>query len=123
MTIEQAVIEVMNLDGWELKLKAPHIARGKTPKGKTCQMILRINREDDDIIISRGDYERLKFKGGEVKLYFYGTRKFNYLFWMNELIIGEPVELKSDNTLFSEIKWGYYLEPSQAAITNKNEMD
>ena len=121
MTIEQAVIEVMNLDGWNLKLKNAHLARGRTPKGKTCQMILRINREDDDIIISKKDYERLKYNGGEVKLYFYATKKFNYLFWMNELIIGEPVELKSENTLFSKIKWGYYLEPSQAAITNKND--
>jgi hypothetical protein len=39
---------------------------------------------------------------------------------MNEVIVGEPVELRTDSTLFSEIKWGYYLEPSQAAITNKN---
>ena len=121
MTIEQAVVEVMNLDGWQLKLKNEYLARGKTPKGKTCQMILRINREDDDIIISKRDYERLKYKGGEVKLYFYGTPKFNYLFWMNQVIVGEPVELKSDNTLFSEKKWGYYLESSQAAIINRNE--
>jgi hypothetical protein len=120
MTIEQAVVEVMNLDGWQLQLKKQHIARGRTPKGKTCQMVLRINRENEDIIISKGDYERLKYKGGEVKLYFYATPKFNYLFWMNEVIMGEPVEIVSDSTLFANIQKGYYLEPSQAALTNKN---
>lgn len=120
MTLEEAVIAVLNSDGWELKLKKPHLARGKTPKGKTCQMLLRINRDNEDIIIGKRDYERLQYRGGEVKLYFYATPKFNYLFWMNQVIMGEPVELRTDCNLFSETKWGYYLEPSQAAITNKN---
>lgn len=120
MTLQEAVIAVLNSDGWKLKLNEQHTARGKTPKGKSCYLILRINRDNEDIIISKRDYEKLKYKRGEVKLYFYATPKFNYLFWMNEVIVGEPVELKTDSNLFSEIKWGYYLEPSQAAITNKN---
>ena len=120
MTLEEAVIQVMNLDGWKLKLNEQHTARGKTPKGKSCYIILRVNRDNEDIIISKSDYKKLKYSRGEVTLYFYATPKFNYLFWMNQVIMGEPVELRTDSNLFSETKWGYYLEPSQAAITNKN---
>ena len=123
MTIEQAVIEVMNIDGWNLKLETPSVATGITGKGKTCRMIMRINKEQDEIILSRKDYRTLMSSPEEVKLYFYANPKANYIYWLNDLIVGEPVEVVSDTTLFGEVKVGYYLEESQASITNKYEMD
>ena len=42
------------------------------------------------------------------------------MYWVNDLIVGKPVEIVSDSTLFGEVKVGYYLQESQAAITNKN---
>ena len=119
MTIEEAVIEVMNIDGWNLKLKSPSVATGLTGKGKTCRMILRINKEQDEIILSRKDYRTLISSSEEVKLYFYANFKANYIYWVNDLIVGEPVEIISNTTLFGEVKVGYYLEESQASITNK----
>jgi len=121
MTIEEAVITVMNLDGWNLKLESPSIATGLTGKGKTCRMILRINKEQEEIILSRKDYRTLMSSSEEIKLYFYATPKANYIYWVNDLIVGEPVEVVSNTTLFDEIKVGYYLEESQASITNKYE--
>ena len=55
----------------------------------------------------------------EVKLYFYAHTKANYIYWLNDLIVGEPEEIVSNTTLFDKVKVGYYLEESQASITNK----
>jgi hypothetical protein len=123
MTIEQAVVAVMNLDGWNLKMESGSEATGITGKGKTCRMIFRINKEQEEIILSRNDYAKLMSSSEEIKLYFYATPKANYIYWLNDIILGEPVQIVSDTTLFGKVKLGYYLEESQASITNKYEMD
>lgn len=119
MTIEQAVVAVMNLDGWNLKMESGSEATGITGKGKTCRMIFRINKEQEEIILSRNDYAKLMSSSEEVKLYFYATPKANYIYWLNDIILGEPVQIVSDTTLFGKVKLAYYLEESQASITNK----
>jgi hypothetical protein len=120
MTIEQALIAVLKIDGWELTMESNHEAVGTTPKGKSCRVILKINKEEEKIILDKRDYLKLMSSPEEVKLYFYSTPKANYMYWVNDLIVGKPVEIVSDSTLFGEVKVGYYLQESQAAITNKN---
>lgn len=120
MTIERAVVQVMNLDGWQLESVTDNKAKVLTPKGKTCSLILRVEKQEKTPYITKKDYEQLMSASGEVKVYFYSDTKVNYLYWVNDIIVGEESALISDTTLFGKTTVVYELEPSQALLTVKN---
>jgi hypothetical protein len=120
MTIERAVVQVMNLDGWQLESVTDNKAKGLTPRGKTCSLILRVEKQEKTPYITKKDYEQLMSASGEVKVYFYSDTKVNYLYWVNDIIVGEESALISDTTLFGKTTVVYELEPSQALLTVKN---
>jgi hypothetical protein len=120
MTIERAVVQVMNLDGWQLESVTDNKAKGLTPRGKTCSLILRVEKQEKTPYITKKDYEQLMSASGEVKVYFYSDTKVNYLYWVNDIIVGEESALISNTTLFGKTTVVYELEPSQALLTVKN---
>jgi hypothetical protein len=120
MTIERAVVQVMNLDGWQLESATDNKAKGLTPRGKTCSLILRVEKQEKTPYITKKDYEQLMSASGEVKVYFYSDTKVNYLYWVNDIIVGEESALISNTTLFGKTTVVYELEPSQALLTVKN---
>ena len=121
MTIERAIVQVMNLDGWQLESVTDNKAKGFTPKGKTCSLILRVEKQEKSPYITKKDYEQLMSASGEVKVYFYSDTKVNYLYWVNDIIVGEETTLISDTTLFGKTTVVYELEPSQALLTINNK--
>lgn len=114
MSIEEAVLAVLELDGYTFHTKEKDFAVGVTPKGKTCAMVLKINKERSKLIISKKDLERLR-RNVEVQLYFYSDPVKNYTFWMNDIVLGNEVQ---DN-LFDGV--GYELEETQASIVTNNQ--
>jgi hypothetical protein len=114
MSLEEAVLAVLELDGYKFHTKEKDFAKGITPKGRTCAMVLKINRERTDILISKRDLERLD-TDAEVQLYFYSDPVKNYTFWMNDIVLGNEVQ----HDLFEGV--GYELQETQASlITNNN---
>jgi hypothetical protein len=89
-------------------------------RGKTCSLILRVEKQEKTPYITKKDYEQLMSASGEVKVYFYSDTKVNYLYWVNDIIVGEESALISDTTLFGKTTVVYELEPSQALLTVKN---
>lgn len=114
MSLEQAILEVLELDGYKFYTKDRTFAKGITPKGKTCAIVLKINKESTDLMISKKDLERLN-TDVEVQLYFYSDPERNYTFWMNNVLLGKEIQ----HNLFDGL--GYELEESQASLITNNE--
>lgn len=120
MNIERAIVHIMNLDGWNLKSVSDNKAKGLTPKGKTVSLILRVEKKPRSPYITKRDYLELLRDEEEIKAYFYSDPKLNYLYWVNNIIVGDETTLMSDTTLFGKYTAIYELEPSQALLSIEN---
>ena len=126
--LEQAVIQILNLDGWKLKWTGDGSkswdAEGLTPKGKECVIEMKFrNKHYDTKMLEQFKYDKL-IGTGKVALYFVNDPKANYLFWLNDIELPEPVKKYCpDTTMWGNkkvLKPVYLLEESKSVIINKN---
>ena len=126
--LEQAIVQILNLDGWQLKWTGEGSqswdAEGLTPKGKECVIEMKFrNKHYDTKMLEKFKYDKL-IATGKVALYFVNDPKANYLFWLNDIELPEPVNKYCPETTM----WGnkkvlkpcYLLEESKAVMINKN---
>jgi len=126
--LEQSVIKILNLDGWKLKHTGDGSkswdAEGLTPKGKECVIEMKFrNKHYDTKMLEQFKYDKL-IGTGKVALYFVNDPKANYLFWLNDIELPEPVKKYCpDTTMWTSkkvLKPVYLLEESKAVIINEN---
>jgi hypothetical protein len=128
---EQAVIRLLNFDGWELQWCGGgfdhYDAVGATPKGNECLIEMKFRTTYYETkMLEKYKYDQImNMPYDMVKLYFVNDPKSNYLFWLNEITMPEVTELYCpDTTLWTKKKKNkevYLLEESQATIINLNE--
>jgi len=129
--LEQAIVQILNLDGWKLKWTGEGSqswdAEGLTPKGKECVIEMKFrNKHYDTKMLEQFKYDKL-IGTGKVALYFVNDPKANYLFWLNDIEMPEPVKKYCpDTTMWTKkrvLKPVYLLEESKAIIINKNNSE
>ena len=129
--LEKAVITILNLDGWDLDWCGGgfehYDAVGETPKGKPCVIEMKFRKKYYETkMLEKLKYDKLMDMPEDmVKLYFVNDPKANYMFWLNEIDMAEPVEMYCpDTTLWTKNrknKLVYLLKEDQAALINYNE--
>ncbi len=129
---EQAIIILLNFDGWELEWCGGgfdhYDAIGRTPKGIECCMEMKFRQKYYPTKMLEVDkYNRLMDMPHDmVKLYFVNDPRANYLFWLNQIKLPEPVEMYCpDTTLWNSKKIKkpcYLLSEENASIINKNSL-
>ena len=130
--LEQSIVHLYNtFDGWQLEWCGGgyehYDAKGFTPKGYKCIIEMKFrNKYYENKMLEKYKYDMMMREPKDVvKLYFVNDPKANYLFWLNDLVLGEPVELQCPATTLWEQdkkpKRVYLLEESQALITNLNK--
>jgi hypothetical protein len=126
--LEQAIVLLLNFDGWKLKWTGEGSkswdAEGLTPKGKECVIEMKFrNKHYDTKMLEKAKYDKL-IATNKVALYFVNDPKANYLFWLNDIEMPEPVKKYCpDTTMWGNkkvLKPVYLLEESKAIIINKN---
>ena len=127
--LEKAIVLLLNLDGWKLKWTGEGSqswdAEGLTPKGKECVIEMKFrNKHYDTKMLEKAKYDKL-INTGKVALYFVNDPKANYLFWLNDIEMPEPVKKYCpDTTMWTKkrvLKPVYLLEESKDIIINKNQ--
>jgi len=130
-TWEKAVVELLNLDGWNLQHTGEGNeswdAVGTTPKGKQCVIEMKFRKTYYETkMIEKFKFDKL-LATGKIALYFVNDPNGNYLFWLNGLNNLEQVEMFCpDTTLWTKKKVKkpcYLLNESDAAIKNINQKD
>jgi hypothetical protein len=95
---EKALVLLLNLDGWELKLpdndSSRYDAYGLTPKGKKCVIEMKFrNKYYETKMLEKDKYDALMEIDAEViKIYFVADTKGNYLYWLNNLKMPKTVK-------------------------------
>jgi len=127
-TWEQGIIQLMNLDGWELEWTGGAMehydAKGKTPKGFDCVIEFKLrNAYYPTKILEKFKYDHLMLENC-MKFYYVFDSKGNYLYHLDKLILPEIQIIKSNvNEKFgAEYKMNkpvFMLSESQASIVNK----
>jgi len=128
---EQAVIRLLNFDGWDLQWCGGgfdhYDAVGATPKGNECLIEMKFRTTYYETkMLEKYKYDQImNMPYDMVKLYFVNDPMANYLFWLNEITMPEVTELYCpDTTLWTKKRKNkevYLLEESQATIINLNE--
>lgn len=127
--LEQAVIAVLNIDGWQLNWTGESNSHcdavGLTPKGNTCSMEMKFRKSYYETkMLEKYKYDRLMERDEEVKLYFVNDPKGNYMFWLNDIKLPKAQDMWCpDTTLWTSkkvLKPCYMLSEQKAAIVNKN---
>ena len=119
---EQAIVTLLNLDGWELEWCGGgyehYDAQGKTPKGLDCVIEIKFRKTHyQDKMIEKYKYDKL-ISDNRVALYFVNDPKGNYLYWLNDIEVKDPVDMYCpDTTLWTKkrIKKPCYLIPENQA--------
>jgi hypothetical protein len=126
--LEKAIIKILNLDGWKLKWTGEGSeswdAEGLTPKGRECVIEMKFrNKYYPTKMLEKFKYDKL-IATGKVAFYFVNDPKANYMFWLNDLKMPEPVDKYCPSTTMWQnnkvMKPCYLLEESQAAMVNTN---
>ena len=129
--LEKAIVLLLNFDGWQLKWTGEGSqswdAEGLTPKGKECVIEMKFrNKHYNTKMLEKAKYDKL-IATGKVALYFVNDPKANYLFWLNDIEMPEPVKKYCpDTTMWTKkrvLKPVYLLEESKAIIINKNNSE
>ena len=128
--LEKGIVGILNLDGWDLEWCGGgydhYDAKGYTPKGKECVIEMKFrNKYYETKMLEVYKYNKMMEMDKDiVKLYFINDPKANYMFWLNDIVLGDPVELKCPSTTLwnqnKRPKMVYLLEESQASIINEN---
>lgn len=128
-TLEKAVIDLLNYDGWNLTHTGKgfeyYDAIGLTPKGYECVIEMKFRKKYyEEKIIEVSKFNNL-INTGKVAIYFVNDNNGNYMFWLNNL---KDLEVKNiycpDTTLWTKkrlLKPCYLLKENQAAIINYND--
>lgn len=128
---EKALVLLLNLDGWELKIpdndSSRYDAYGLTPKGKKCVIEMKFrNKYYETKMLEKDKYDALMEIDAEViKIYFVADTKGNYLYWLNNLKMPKIVKKYCpDTTMWTKkrlLKEVYLLTENMASIINLNE--
>ena len=128
--LEQAVVQVLNFDGWDLKIPEDNFSRydayGTTPKGKKCVIEMKFrNKHYEDIMLEKDKYDALMSLDDDiVKIYFVADTKGNFMYWLNTLKMPETVKKYCpDTTMWTKkrlLKDVYLLQEKDASIINLN---
>lgn len=125
---EQGIIQLMNLDGWELEWCGEafehYDAKGKTPKGFDCVIEFKLRHAYYPTkILEKFKYDKL-MEENCIKFYYVFDSKGNYLYYLDTLVLPVPVDVncktteKFGNTELVD-KQCYMISESQASIINK----
>lgn len=127
---EKAVVLLLNLDGWDLQWTGKgykhYDAKGKTPKGRDCVIEMKFRKTYyEEKMLEKYKYDALmKMPEDIVKLYFVNDPKGNFLYWLNTLVVPEPVKMYCpDTTMWTKkrlLKDVYLLNENQASRININ---
>ena len=128
--LEQAVVQVLNFDGWDLKIPEDNFSRydayGTTPKGKKCVIEMKFrNKHYEDKMLEKDKYDALMSLDDDiVKIYFVADTKGNFMYWLNTLKMPETVKKYCpDTTMWTKkrlLKDVYLLHENDASIINLN---
>ena len=128
---EKALVLLLNLDGWELKLpendSSRYDAYGLTPKGKKCVVEMKFrNKYYETKMLEKDKYDALMEIDAEVvKIYFVADTKGNYIYWLNNLKMPKIVKKYCpDTTMWTKkrlLKEVYLLTENMASIINLND--
>ena len=128
---EKALVLLLNLDGWELKLpendSSRYDAYGLTPKGKKCVIEMKFrNKYYETKMLEKDKYDALMEIDAEIiKIYFVADTKGNYLYWLNNLKMPKTVKKYCpDTTMWTKkrlLKEVYLLTENMASIINLNK--
>ena len=128
---EQAVIMILNIDGWELEWTGDknrlYDAKGKTPKGFDCVIEMKFrDKYYEKKLLEKYKYDSLmELDKDIIKLYFINDPKGNFMFWLNDLKlpIAEKLYLPDSSywTKKKQKKEVYLLDESDASIINLNK--
>ena len=126
---EQGIVQLMNLDGWELEWCGGEFshydAKGKTPKGFDCIIEFKLrNAYYPTKVLEQFKYEKLMSENEAHKFYFVFDSKGNYLYHLNTLKLPEKTNMFAGITTYfgDENKINkdvYMLSESQASIIVK----
>ena len=129
--LEQAVVQVLNFDGWDLKIPEDNFSRydayGTTPKGKKCIIEMKFrNKHYEDKMLEKDKYDALMSLDDDiVKIYFVADTKGNFMYWLNTLKMPETVKKYCpDTTMWTKkrlLKDVYLLQEKDASIINFNK--
>jgi len=130
---EKALVLLLNLDGWELKLpdndSSRYDAYGLTPKGKKCVIEMKFrNKYYETKMLEKDKYDALMEIDAEIiKIYFVADTKGNYLYWLNNLKMPKIVKKYCpDTTMWTKkrlLKEVYLLTENMASIINLNKKE
>jgi len=126
---EKAVVDILNLDGWQLELTKDYDhydAIGITPKGIKCVIEMKFRNDYyEDKMLEKHKYDNLMKMEGYVKIYFVNDAKGNYMFWLDDMVMPEVKYLRlPKQTLWDKTKVSkavYLLSENKATIINRNE--
>ena len=133
--LEQAVVKILNFDGWQLEwtgkgnshFDAEGLCPEKNGTRKKCVIEMKFrNKYYEGKLLEKYKYDKLMALDKDVvKLYFVNDPKGNYLFWLNDMNMPK-LETKDirKTTLWSGDKTPkeiYLLPESKAAIVNRND--
>jgi hypothetical protein len=128
---EEAVVMLLNLDGWNLKHTGKSNeswdAIGTTPKGLECVIEMKFRKKHyKEKIIEKFKYDKL-IATNKIALYLVNDPKGNYMFFLNNLKDLKTKDIYCpDTTLWTTkkvLKTCYLLNESDASIININEKD
>ena len=129
--LEQAIVLLLNIDGWELKIPDDNFSRydayGLTPKGKKCVIEMKFrNKHYEDKMLEKDKYDALMSLDDDiVKIYFVADTKGNFMYWLNTLKMPETVKKYCpDTTMWTKkrlLKDVYLLQEKDASIINFNK--
>jgi len=127
---EQAVIFLLNLDGWNLTWTGDgyehYDAIGTTPKGFQCVIEMKFrNQYYQDKMLEKYKYDSLMLLPKNiVKLYFVNDPKGNFMYYLNTLKMPNSLFIKCpDTTMWTKKKVDkqiYLLKENQASRININ---
>mgnify|MGYP003116841000 FL=1 len=123
---EQAVVHLLNLDGWNLTHTGGGTtswdAQGYTPKNKEVVIEMKFrNKHYQEKMIQLDKFNKL-IATNKTALYFVNDPKGNYMFWLNNLKDLKPINFYlPDTTLWNSNKLKkpcYLLDESLASVIN-----
>lgn len=126
---EKAVVDILNLDGWQLELTKEYDhydAIGLTPKGIKCVIEMKFRNDYyEDKMLEKHKYDNLMKMEGYIKIYFVNDAKGNYMFLLDDMVMPEVKFLRlPKQTLWDKTKVSkavYLLSENKATIINRNE--
>ena len=132
--LEQAVVHILNFDGWQLKwtgegnshFDAEGFCPEKNGERKRCVIEMKFRKKYyEGKLLEKYKYDKLMALDADiVKLYFVNDPKGNYLFWLNNMNMPETETRDIRKTALwaadKTPKEIYLLPESKAAIINVN---